>query len=408
MSFLKVTIPGDFWDVQIYRGKLYLWTMDASVITLDWSHLVDQIAQRAISPLATRFGLGRGEILYGKQMNPLLIEPEFRNWLLSVFDSQSKQAIVVGRSLLRDVTIDEQSAPFGSLPVDTEIYRRKLYATTDKGIFKASIGTGTKHPISTRYKQLQDLPAVSLRAYGNQLALAACDEGLYRLGTEEGEEWTLGFDRMSPRHCDKADWVFQSIFAGSQLSGGYLAARYWGDDDEDEESDRALQPPVYVGTFDVEQIGGALDRSVVSWAYAEKIYTATENKISSSRYTQGEIVHGIDEATEGLGSIDLEHPQGQAITGSAGVFGTVIEYENGLQVVESDETQFAIEGPITRWRTYPRATNYENHLHVVRDDCVDVLAFYRDYLQNQEGKRFGVSYESIRRRRYGRFYGDRY
>ena len=41
MQALKLTLPGDYWDVQIYRGRLHLWTMAGSILTLDWERLVE-------------------------------------------------------------------------------------------------------------------------------------------------------------------------------------------------------------------------------------------------------------------------------------------------------------------------------------------------------------------------------
>ena len=44
MSLVRVTIQGDFWDSQIYRGALYLFERAGSILTLDWDRLVDDIA----------------------------------------------------------------------------------------------------------------------------------------------------------------------------------------------------------------------------------------------------------------------------------------------------------------------------------------------------------------------------
>ena len=38
--------------------------------------------------------------------------------------------------------------------------------------------------------------------------------------------------------------------------------------------------------------------------------------------------------------------------------------------------------------------NYENHLHVILDDRLDVLAFYDDYLVDQRQKKFGIEFRT--------------
>ena len=404
MSVLRVTIPGDYWDVQIYRGKLHLWTMSGSLITIDWDHLVDAIAEGTISPLAVRIGLAQGAALYGEQVTPLRTEPEFYDWLVTLFNAQAEESIAVGSRLIAEATLDEQDNPLHDLPVDTEIYDRKLYAATDRGIWKGSVGRGTIHPVSTRFNRIHDLPAVSIRARSHQLALAATGSGLFKLGTAEGRESRREFAQLSDLHCDKADWVFQSIFAASSLSGGYLVSRYWETsyenfDYEDSGELYSGVTPIDGGTYSVRTINGALESPDASWAYAEKIYTARERRLTSSLYTQKEIPNGINKASTALGEIELSHVNSPAIAGGAAVFGTVIEFDDRLLVVQSDETQLSMEGPITRWKTYPRAMNYENHLHVILEDHLEVFAFYKDYFVDQRIKRFGVEYQSFANRR---------
>ena len=43
MQTLKVNTPGEYYDSQIYDGKLYLWQIDGSILTLNWNKLVEGI-----------------------------------------------------------------------------------------------------------------------------------------------------------------------------------------------------------------------------------------------------------------------------------------------------------------------------------------------------------------------------
>ena len=36
MQPLKITIYGDFWDVQIYKDRLYLWDMNGDLYIYNW------------------------------------------------------------------------------------------------------------------------------------------------------------------------------------------------------------------------------------------------------------------------------------------------------------------------------------------------------------------------------------
>ena len=398
MQALRVIIPGDYWDVQIYRGRLHLWTMTGTLTTLHWDSLVDQIAETAISALAVRLGLAQGTALYGENTAPLRAEPEFRHWIMPRFDSQASQPITVSASQFADSTLGNQDNPLTDLPLDTEVYRRSLYAVTNGGVWEASVGR-TVYPVSTRPRKLNDLSAVSLRAYSRQLALAATGDGLFHLSINEYDDQPYKLQNLSERHCENADWAFQSIFASSTLSGGYLFSRYWRTLDRhytDVNGD--FNAPAIVlmngGVFDDNMIDGSLGQPDVSWARSEKIHTAQTQRLTSSNYVQKYVPGGIEKASTSLGEILLENDGGNPICGGSATFGTIVEFDDKLIVVLSDESQAIIRGPITRWRTYPRSMNYENHLHVIFDDCVSIYAFYSDYFIDQRQKRFGVEYRA--------------
>ena len=391
MQALRVTIPGDYWDVQIYRGWLHVWTMSGSLITIDWDGLVDELAESATSALAVRLGLAQGSVLYGRQVAPLRVEREFREWMLSRFDAQAQQLMAASRSDVARATIDEQTNPLSGLPVDTEIYERMLYAATDTGLWRASVGR-TVHPVSTRLVKLHDLPAVSMRARSRQLALAASGDGLFSLGLDGNRNRFSGMSQLSDRHCERVDWAFQSIFASSTLSGGYLYSRYWQPRPPNEVSEYTDDGSRLIdgGVFDDTSIVGSLTRPDVSWAQAEKIFTAGMQHLTASLYTQKEVPNGITAASAALGEVVLANATAQAIAGGSAPFGTIVEFDDSLIIVLSDEEQFSIDGPVTRWRTYPRAVNYENHLHVIFDDHLEIFAFYGDYFVDQDRKLFGT------------------
>ena len=135
----------------------------------------------------------------------------------------------------------------------------------------------------------------------------------------------------------------------------------------------------------------------MSWASAEKIHTAKTQRLSSSSYAPPRNVpYGIREASTKLGEIVLNGVTGRPIGGGSATFGAVVEFDDELIVVSSEEEQARIEGPVTRWRLYPRSMNYENHLHVIFDDRIEILAFYRDYFVDQDKKRFGTKYRTGR------------
>ncbi len=391
MQALRITIPGDYWDVQIYRGRLYLWTMDGAVKTIDWDNLIETVAQTAMSSFAIRFGFSLGAFLYKQHMNELLADREFRNWALERFALQREQPIVVSEIDLENLTIDRQMVRMPRLPTDSLIYDRVLYAATDEGIWKATIGRGTVHSISTRTTQISDFHAVGLAARGHKIAAAASGDGLFQISVENRSDLEEA-RQVSARHCESADWVFQSIFGSSTLDGGFLVARCWVRESNAASARNSDWSLLDVGVFDEGDVSGTLVDPRLSWAYSEKIYSVSDHEITATKFTQKNVPIGIDAASVPLGKLELERKLDTPIAGHVGLFGTVVENLDGLVVIESDETQSHISGEITRWRKFPRARNYENHLHVILEDRLDIYGFYGDFFVEQDKKKFGIEF----------------
>ena len=72
-------------------------------------------------------------------------------------------------------------------------------------------------------------------------------------------------------------------------------------------------------------------------------------------------------------------------------FGVVIELEDSLLVLRSDEAIERIEGEVVSWRVFPRSRKYVNQLHVIYEDRLEIWCFLHDYFQNQDTKFYGTS-----------------
>ena len=52
MQPIKITLKGDFYDCQIYRGRLYLWTFDGALKVYDWNELVQSFIKKETDRIA--------------------------------------------------------------------------------------------------------------------------------------------------------------------------------------------------------------------------------------------------------------------------------------------------------------------------------------------------------------------
>ena len=78
MQPLILSIPGDFWDVQIYRGRLYLWHYDGRLSVYDWERLIELVYPKAKRLFAIKAAWLRGNSLYHPDVLAVFEDPAFR------------------------------------------------------------------------------------------------------------------------------------------------------------------------------------------------------------------------------------------------------------------------------------------------------------------------------------------
>src|ERR1700721_878152 len=107
---VRLTIPGKFWDSQLYSGTLYLFGMSGSLWTLDWGELVAGIKIPEGLRVAADLALRGNQRLYEIGAQLLLRDPEIRGVLENKFRALSMMpAWEVG---LPDDEVTDNPMPF--------------------------------------------------------------------------------------------------------------------------------------------------------------------------------------------------------------------------------------------------------------------------------------------------------
>lgn len=88
---------------------------------------------------------------------------------------------------------------------------------------------------------------------------------------------------------------------------------------------------------------------------------------------------------------DLERDGAQIVSAKVALFGTVVELQNGLRVIPSAGAVVRLDGEPVCWRVFPRSYHYENQMHIIYDDRMEVLSFNHDYFVDQKSKLSGIS-----------------
>ena len=395
MPPLKLIVPGRYWDSQIYRGRLHLFGMDGDILTLDWRKLIEGLQVRDDLRLAVRCAFRRSDYLYGVAATGIFHDAEIREIMRRRFHGLSQAPLEVGGQEIDGAGLGWQENRFPFPHADSEIYYRRLYVSSRNGVFAARCGGSTKHPVSTRVEPISEMPVSAVRASCRSLALAAGEEGLWQYSLDDFGDGSRT-ERVSSRHCSECQWVFHSIYGSSPDGVGVLASyrkalSEWSDGEDPEQPggsraewrrtlDRVIPDSEIFSDF--EEPAGEY-----SWAAQDKICQASNGSIRVARYEPW----NEEAPLRRIGTLPLARHGETVVSAKVALFGTVVELDSGLVVICSDGKTLELHGEPVSWRVFPRSRHYENHLHVIHDDRLEVLSFNHDYLVDQDTKVSGFS-----------------
>ena len=407
MKPITIIIEGSFWDSQIYSGELMLLLDDGSIARINWSDAIDEFAgQHTYLQTAMRVAFSESDWLYHPQTRRLLNDPnigkEVINQLATLANLPARQ---IQQSNWQKFWTTEDS-PFSNLPSDTDIYKNKIYAASDNGLFSVS-RTGSK--LNRKIQKHHDASYMQVRASDGYKAIAAAagGEGLFEFPIC-GEEGDLvgGAKNLSPKPCIACDWAFQSVVAW----GGGTA--YFASFDQQQDSHSSKIVRIAGDVFEFENLFKDLRKHSTAssniksshhfaWGSREKLYRAAHGAIEVSDYFSNPVVKksGIKMAPDNLqlrpftwrGTISTNiDPHNIIATGTAS-FGAVIEEEHQLTVIGSDDVVHVFPGELVHWRVFPRSTHYSNQIHLIYEDRLEIVSFVHDYFQDQTKKLAGFA-----------------
>lgn len=401
----KICIPGDYIDCFIYKGRLYLWTFNGDIEIYNWDELIDSIFGNEKSKLAASCAFCRGDYLYNPDFSMFFENREIKDTILNQFGYLSNSDIILDKSQMEAFLRGRQENPTKELPVDLGIYKNKLYTADQTGIYSLTTHrpTSNKYQVSTRPEKLCDCPSFSIQL-GNcgNIAISAGNEGLFEYLNNDALPYhhDSNLERISASHSSFSNWAFSSIYSSSLIESSYLAPRIFKETAEytnfsnDEYSNNFVSTRI----INEQEIFG--EKGILSWACNEKFYQYNHGKIGIVNFTQSKLSEGVESAFSSKKEILLDDWKGRVIASNVSSFGTIIECENAIVVLLSTGEQLVISDRVVNWRVYPKSIRYENHLHIIKDDSIDILSFNHDYFVDQKSKNYGIKH-------YGKMYHNR-
>lgn len=393
MNPAKITIEGNYWDCHIYRGRLYLFTINGSIKTINWNELINSLQKDEFINVALSYAYKNGRNLYHTELNDLFKDADIRNLLRKKFDTLASKIITLTELELNQFLMAEQDSPFNELHTDAEALNNKLFVLTHNSLQSVSIhGTSKRFPVARMPAKHFDLYGFTIRANKfARFAVSAGDDGLMEYNGSDSAPLTVFDDRrmtlVSNRHSSFADYSFLSIYNSSLAGDSFMSYFTWNDN-----INRKMPERINRGEFNEQNIfeNIQLQNSYLSWGSNEKIYRVVEGGLEMVRFNNytkpGEPIFSSTKF------IPLQQWKGKVISASVAYFGTVLHCENAVVVMLSDGSYYNIPGEISRVRIFSRSLNYENHLHVIHDDKIEIYSFNNDYFVDQKSKDFGFAY----------------
>lgn len=408
MQPVKITIKGDYYDCQIYRGRLYLWTFNGDLKVYNWNDIVQSFIKKDTDKIAMTFCFLDGNYLYKSSLIELFKDVDFKKLLLDKFTNIEKPVFQLTEKQLERFLFGQQATPTGILPTDTEIYSNKLYFIHEQGLFSGSAhrAKSDKFPVSSRPSKLWDCNLLTIKANKYpQLALSGGNEGLFELNMAtslpsnlERVEQRSPIFQISKSHSSFSNYSYLNIYNTSLIENSFLAMFKWNIIKDKNKRDKPLRD--YDTNINDQQIFNVKNkRHFISWGIEDKLYKATEGGFEIIKYNNYANKEKGEETFTRLKTVNLHAWKGKVVNGGTAYFGNIVECENALIVIQSNGQYLTIPGPITRWRVYPRSMNYENHLHVILDDRIEIYSFNHDYFLNQQDKEIGIQFTAEKHRR---------
>lgn len=404
MEPLRLVVPGQFVDSQIYKGLLYLWCLDGSLWVLDWQEVIQAIRVPGRLELARDCGFLWSHLLYGQKR--LLLDAEMHQVLRRKFDDLARQVLEVDQISLVRATRRKIANPFPFPHSDCLLYSDHLYVSGKAGVAASWVGgqsEAASFPASPT--RLWGGPIIGLSAGRLRVALSASSDGLFEIpalkrgwhgySTEDGA-------RISALPSSSTRQAFASLFSTSPLHGGYFVYRIQRRSLTDSVAeagaaratsfdlpDDAAEPRSFPGelqTVGVETAERLFARRAFSWGSQDKLCQIDRGKLRLIRYSPRKKYDQLSAVEE----VAIPAQDVEPISADSALFGFVLEHDDHLLVLRSEGDPYRIEGEPIHWRVFPRSKHYENQLHVIREECLEVFSFNHDFFVDQKTKVFGL------------------
>ena len=198
---------------------------------------------------------------------------------------------------------------------------------------------------------------------------------------------------IAPNECSTCEWSYASLVCSDHAHSLFVAGfarvleeRGSGDPRRGRQKvrrfDRVLTDKDLFG-----QHGAELPNGTIQWGAKDKIYRYHAGEIDAVRNSSnGHVSFEAIDRKNVSAAFDLDH----FVAVRVAPFGSVIEFDDCVAVLLNSGELLTFPGEPVNWRVYPRSLNYLNHLHLIYEDRIEIVAFTSDYFVAPGERYFGT------------------
>jgi hypothetical protein len=349
----------------------------------------------------------KGNLLYNDSVRLIVFDkqilPIIKQQMMNLSEMVTE---IYGNDIKKIKTVN----PFGFLPNDMEVYNDRIFASDDDGLFscpRPGVNNVTNKRKTVKHSDARIFGIKPSEKYST-IAAAAGDDGILEFKYKKSKtnvEVNL-HKQTDYASCTSCDWMFQSVIGWSQ-SNSFMAS-YSNNSDNDNE-DRFFDGVIYGDDLfecvenpkkhkkpDQIRLQPSINNHFI-WGCKEKIYMINDDKIRIKNYDHEfmSIKKGTISKKRMFSTVAdaqlLQFKRSDITSTGTAPFGTIIELDDKIIVLRSDDKVDIFYGEAVSWRVFPRSRYFSNQLHIVYEDRIEIISFTHDYFVNQGGKLYGFS-----------------
>jgi hypothetical protein len=383
MQHIKLTVPGSFWDTQLYSGKLLVFGYSGDAFTVDWNNYILERFESLYNLQTVAFvSFAESDLFYTESSRILFKDGDIKRIIVSRFEQLARLDLVME---LTGSHVFHSGNPLPFPHADSDVYRNKLYIGLNTGIYSTSCDRLHTAQKNTR---LWDSPVLNISAStsSTSIAIATGSNGLHEMRPIlDGSIPQVRI--VTENHCSSSEWSSQNIVASSHTRSSFFASYRKIKDERNKKK--------YFRELDkIIELNEIFNGSGYSWGSHDKLYMYKDNSIECIRYSPNK-----DDSPQftKIGTLPIENWKGGIASASVATFGTVIELDNAMVVIQSNGEIFTIPGEPVNWRIFSNSRYYKNQLHIIYDDRLEIYSFYHDYFLSQPEKCIGIEMKQLKK-----------